>query len=120
MRRILVVDDDPGVRGVVGDALRQDGYQVDDAANGEQALAAFGKHRPDALVLDLEMPVMDGPTLVRMLRERTKWGAVPLVIMSGVAGAADAGSQLGTRAYLDKPFELSELLHSVEWIAPPN
>jgi CheY-like chemotaxis protein len=120
MRRILVVDDDPGVRSVVGDALRQDGYQVDAAANGEQALAAFGKHRPDALVLDLEMPVMDGPTLVRTLRERTKWGAVPLVIMSGVACAADAGSQLGARACLGKPFELSELLHSVEWIAPPN
>jgi len=120
MRRILVVDDDPGVRSVVGDALRQDGYQVDAAANGEQALAAFGKHRPDALVLDLEMPVMDGPTLVRTLRERTKWGAVPLVIMSGVAGAADAGSQLGAQACLGKPFELSELLHSVEWIVPPN
>src|SRR5437016_1028342 len=66
-------------------------------------LAAFGKHRPDALVLDLEMPVMDGPTLVRTLRERTKWGAVPLVIMSGVAGAADMGSQLGARACLGKP-----------------
>jgi CheY-like chemotaxis protein len=51
----------------------QSDLQVDAAANGEQALAAFGKHHPDALVLDLEMPVMDGPTLVRTLRERTKW-----------------------------------------------
>jgi len=57
---------------------------------------------------------------VRTLRERTKWGAVPLVIMSGEPGAADAGFQLGARACLGKPFELSELLHSVEWIAPPE
>ena len=59
--------------------------------NGQQALAAFGKHRPDALVLELQMPVMDGPTLVRTLRERTKWGAVPLVVLSGAVGAAEAG-----------------------------
>jgi hypothetical protein len=51
MTRILVIDDDPAIRSVIGDALRQDGYQVDAAANGQQALTAFGKHRPDALVL---------------------------------------------------------------------
>jgi CheY-like chemotaxis protein len=120
MTRILVVDDDPGIRSVVGDALRQDGYQVDAVGNGRQALAAFGKHRPDALVLDLEMPVMDGPTLVRTLRERTKWGAVPLVVVSGTAGAVNAGPQLGARACLSKPFELSELLRSVERVVLPD
>ncbi len=72
MTRILVVDDDAAVRGVVTDVLREEGYQVDAACNGRQPLAAFRKHPPDALVLDLEMPIMDGPTL--MLRERTKWG----------------------------------------------
>ena len=57
MTRILVVDDDAAVRNVVTDALLEDGYQVDAACNGRQALAAFRKHRPDALVLDLEMPM---------------------------------------------------------------
>jgi len=88
--------------------------------NGQQALAAFGKHRPDALVLDLQMPVMDGPTLVRTLRERTKWGAIPLVVVSGALSAAEAGPQLGALACLTKPFDLSELLHSVERVAPLN
>jgi CheY-like chemotaxis protein len=120
MTRILVIDDDPAIRSVVGDALRQDGYQVDAAANGQQALTAFGKHRPDALVLDLEMPVMDGATLVRTLRERTKWGKVPLVVVSGTVGAAEIGSRLGARACLTKPFELSELLDDVERVAPPS
>jgi CheY-like chemotaxis protein len=82
MARILVVDDDAAVRGVIAQALLEDGYQVDAACNVCQALAAFSKHRPDALVLDLEMPVMDGPTLMRTLRERTKWGRVPLVVVS--------------------------------------
>ena len=120
MTRILVVDDDAAVRNVVTDALLEDGYQVDAACNGRQALAAFRKHRPDALVLDLEMPIMDGPTLMRTLRELTRWGRVPLVVLSGTVGAADAAPRLGARACLNKPFELSELLHTLEQVAPPN
>ena len=120
MTRILVDDDDVAVRSVVSEALVQDGYQVDAAGNGRQALAAFRKHRPDALVLDLEMPIMDGPTLMRTLRERTKWGRVPLVVVSGTDGATDAAPRLGARAGLHKPFELSELLHTLEQVAPPN
>ena len=71
MTRILVVDDDAALRRVVTEALLEDGYQVDAACNGRQALAAFREHRPDALLLDLEMPIMNGPTLMRTLRERT-------------------------------------------------
>jgi CheY-like chemotaxis protein len=93
---------------------------VDAVSNGQQALAAFGKHRPDALVMDLKMPVMDGPTLVRTLRERTKWGKVPLVVVSGAVGAEEIGARSGARACLTKPFDLSDLLHSVERVAPPN
>jgi len=70
-------------------------------------------------VLDLEMPVMDGQTLVHTLRERTKWGAVPLVVLSGTAGVVNAGLQLGAQAFLSKPFELSELLRSVERVVQP-
>src|SRR6266511_5557498 len=104
MTSILVDDDDVAVRSVVSEALVQDGYQVDAAGNFRQALAAFREHRPDALVLDLEMPIMDGPTLMRTLRERTKWGRVPLVVVSGTDGAADAAPRLGARACLYQPF----------------
>jgi CheY-like chemotaxis protein len=120
MTRVLIVDDDPAVRSVVSQALADDGYQVDAAGNGRQALAVFREHRPDALVLDLEMPVMDGPTLMRTLRERTKWGRVPLVVVSGIEGATEAAPRLGARACLHKPFELSDLLHAIEQVAPPS
>ena len=66
------------------------------------------------------MPVMDGPTLVRTLRERTKWGAVSLVLVSGTAGVVHASLQLGAQAFLSKPFELSELLRTVERVVQPD
>jgi CheY-like chemotaxis protein len=118
MTRILVADDDPSVRGVVRDALRQDGYQVDTAGTGRQALAAFARHRPALLVLDLAMPDMDGARLVRTLRDQTRWGRVPLVVLSGVAEAPEVGARLGARACVRKPFDLQHLLATVEQVAP--
>ena len=94
MTRILIVDDDSAVRSIVSDALRQDGYEVDAVCNGRQALAAFAKQRPDAMVLDIEMPAMDGPTLMRTLRERTRWGSTPFVVVSGV-DRSDVSRRLG-------------------------
>lgn len=120
MARILIVDDDPVIRSIVSDALRQDGYDVDSVCNGRQALAAFAQHRPDAMVLDLAMPAMDGPTLVRTLRDQTRWGRVPLVVVSGEPQAQVASRQLGARACLNKPFDLPELLERIEAIVPPE
>jgi CheY-like chemotaxis protein len=120
MTRILVVDDDPGVRAVVSDALRLDGYEVDAVANGRQALAAMGRQRPAAVVLDLAMPQMDGPTLVRTLRDQTRWGRVPLVVLSGTPGVGVTSARLGARACLRKPFQLSDLLSAVEQVAPAD
>ena len=120
MPRILVVDDDVAIRSIISDALRQDGYEVDSVCNGRQALAAFGQQRPDAILLDLSMPVMDGPGLVHTLREQTRWGSVPLVVVSGELHADGASARLGARACLKKPFDLPELLETVEAIAPPE
>jgi CheY-like chemotaxis protein len=117
--RILIVDDDLAMRSIVADALRQDGYAVDSACNGLQALTAFRKHRPDALVLDLAMPVMDGPSLVRTLRDQTRWGGVPIVVISGRSQPQVASQRLGARACLEKPIDLSRLIETIEAIASP-
>jgi CheY-like chemotaxis protein len=120
MPRILVVDDDLAIRSIIADALRQDGYEVDSVCNGRQALVAFRQQRPDAMVLDLSMPVMDGPALIHTLREQTRWGRVPLVVVSAESQADGASARLGARACLKKPFDLPELLETVEAIAPPE
>jgi CheY-like chemotaxis protein len=117
--RILIVDDDPALRGIVADALREDGYAVDSARNGLEALNAFRKHRPDAMVLDLAMPVMDGPTLVRTLRDQTRWGGVPLVVLSGQSQPQMMSDRLGAQACLEKPVDLLQLIESIEAIALP-
>jgi CheY-like chemotaxis protein len=118
MTRILVADDDPSVRSVLQDALQQDGYDVDAVCNGRQALTAIARHRPALMVLDLEMPELDGPSLVRTLRDQTCWGAVPLVLVSAVAEAPAIGQQLGAWACLRKPFDLDVLLSTIEQAAP--
>ena len=117
MCHILVVDDDSDVRSILADAFRQAGYEVDCACNGVQALTAFRRHRPDAMVLDLAMPVMDGQTLVTTLRNQTKWGAVPVVVISGQSDPTTLGALLGARACFEKPLDLCSLLECVQAIA---
>jgi CheY-like chemotaxis protein len=117
MPQILVVDDDLDIRSIVSDALRQAGYDVESVCNGVQALAAFRRHRPDAMVLDLAMPAMDGQTLVSTLRNQTKWGAVPLVVISGQPNPVLSSRRLGARAYFEKPLDLYELIDCVQGIA---
>ncbi len=117
MSRILVVDDDSVLRSILSDALREAGYDVDCACNGLQALTAIRKHRPDAMVLDVAMPIMDGPTLIRNLRDQTKWGAVPVVVISGQSEPEAVGARIGARACLAKPLDLRRLLACVEAIA---
>jgi CheY-like chemotaxis protein len=64
----MVVDDDPAIRAVVGEILEAEGYRVEMAKNGQQALVKVGSTRPDAILLDLMMPVMDGWTFLLKLR----------------------------------------------------
>jgi len=111
------VDDDSDVRSILGDALRQAGYDADCVCNGVQALAAFRRHRPDAMLLDLVMPAMDGQALVSTLRNQTKWGAVPVVIMSGQPDPITVSQRLGARACFEKPLDLCSLLECVQAIS---
>jgi CheY-like chemotaxis protein len=118
--RILVADDDAGIRSVVQDVLAQDGYEVDAVCNGHQAMAAIARHLPALIVLDLDTPGMTGRELIRTLREQTRWGRLPLLIVSGASGATEIGTALGARACLRKPFDLGHLLAAVEQVTPPD
>lgn len=111
-RRILVVDDEPGILVYVGANLRQQGYEVQSVRNGQEALDAAALHPPDLVVLDLAMPVMDGFTTLQRLRE---WTQVPVVVLSAHADEADKvrALDLGADDYLTKPFGVEELLARV-------
>jgi two-component system, OmpR family, response regulator MprA len=108
--RILVVDDERAVREALERALRLEGYEVEVAADGQQALLSLAGHSADAIVLDILMPVMDGIETCRALR---RMGNRTPVLMLTARHAVDdrvSGLDAGADDYLVKPFALEELL----------
>lgn len=111
-RLVLVVDDEQGILVYVGANLRQQGYEVLTARNGQEALDTAALKQPDLIVLDLAMPVMDGFQALQRLRE---WTQVPVIVLSAHADQADKvrALDLGADDYLTKPFGVEELLARV-------
>lgn len=107
--RVLVVDDDPGIRLSLRLALEDQGYDVDDAGSGEQALQAFAAQAPDVVLLDLMLPGMDGYECCRRLRAVSE---VPIVVVSARTETPDvvAGLEAGADDYITKPFAVPELV----------
>jgi DNA-binding response OmpR family regulator len=110
--KILVVDDDLELRGLIGFALRQAGYLVIEAHDGLRALASFDQELPDLVVLDLNLPGLDGFEVCRRVRERSP---APILILSVRDGEEDEVKSLDSGAddYLTKPFSLRSLLAHV-------
>jgi len=108
--RILVVDDDAGVRQAVGRALAFEGYDVTQAGDGSEALRLIAAERPDALVLDVVMPEVGGLEVCRELR--ATGDDLPVLVLTARHSVADrvAGLDAGADDYLVKPFALEELL----------
>ena len=107
---MLVVDDDRALRDAVSRALRLEGYETVDAADGAQALAAVDEHRPDAVVLDLGLPVVDGLTVCQVLR--TRGDQTPILVLTARHEVSDRvrGLDAGADDFMSKPFALEELL----------
>jgi CheY-like chemotaxis protein len=121
MAQILVVEDDDAIRGLVSEVLRDDGYQVREACNGVEALEHIRHERPDLIVLDLMMPVMDGWAFVEECRRKPGCDDVPIVVTSAshdLPRTADRLRSLGVRTCLAKPFDVDGLLALVERYAP--
>jgi CheY-like chemotaxis protein len=116
MARILVADDEPGVRRLVRLTLELEGHMVTEAADGAGALAAAHAVPPDCVVLDVMMPGMDGLEVCRRLRANSQTATTPVVLLSAKAQEADvaAGLAAGADRYLTKPFEPLDLAVAVE------
>jgi two-component system, OmpR family, response regulator MprA len=110
--RILVVDDDPEILSVVRRGLAYEGYAVDTAADGAEALARAREKGPDLVILDVMMPGIDGIEVARRLRQG---GDVPILMLTARGTVADkvAGLESGADDYLVKPFAFDELLARV-------
>jgi two-component system response regulator MprA len=109
--KVLVVDDEPGIRDSLGRALRLEGYDVATAQDGADALEQLRTGgEPDALVLDVLMPNVDGLEVCRLLR--SKGSRLPVLMLTARSGVADrvAGLDAGADDYVVKPFALEELL----------
>lgn len=105
---ILVVEDDPHIREFVSIALQDAGYRVAKAADGEAAVEWLRGAQPEALVLDMGLPLVDGAEVARISRALYD-GAVPIVIVSAKGDLAAEARELGASAFLRKPFLIEEL-----------
>ena len=115
--RILVVDDDQVIQQLLKVNLELEGYAVEVASDGEEALVLFDRFRPDLVLLDIMMPKLDGWEVARRLAGTTG-GSVPIVLLSARAQESDVqkGNDLGVAAYVTKPFDPIQLLHLVAGI----
>jgi DNA-binding response OmpR family regulator len=110
--RILVVDDESGIRELVGTYLRAEGFEVDEAADGEEALRRFAGREPALMVLDLRLPGLNG---LDVLREVRRTSSVYVIVLTARADEADKliGLELGADDYVTKPFSPRELVARV-------
>ena len=111
-QRVLVVDDEAAIRDLVGSYLRNEGFEVDEAVDGEAALTRFAQRPPDLVVLDLRLPGLGG---LDVLREIRRTSSVYVIVLTARADEADKliGLELGADDYVTKPFSPRELVARV-------
>ena len=112
MSKILVVDDEPAIRDAVSYALRRDGYEVEDASDGEAAVEAVRRDSFDLLVLDVMLPKLSGVDVCRTLRAES---AIPIIMLTAKSAEVERvlGLELGADDYVTKPFSMAELVSRV-------
>jgi chemotaxis protein histidine kinase CheA/ActR/RegA family two-component response regulator len=114
-KHILVVDDSPSVRRVVSNMLKQHGWEVQMARDGVEALEMISAETPAAVLLDIEMPRMDGYELIATVRAQEQYRTLPLVVLTSRAAAKhqQRAMQLGASAYVVKPYQDEELVNTL-------
>jgi len=114
-RRVLVVEDDDAIALVLEDLLVSEGFAVQRAANGSVALQLLPEFRPDVIVLDLMMPVLDGWGFrVRQRAMPPEIAAIPVVVLSGAREATTAAIEMQAAGVVVKPFVLDALVEAIQ------
>lgn len=114
--RILVADDSEPIRMLMADVLPTMGYAVILVSDGHTALEELGRSEPHLVLLDIEMPGLDGCEVCRRIKEHPKTRNIPVILVSGRADTSDRAAGAGADSFLQKPFQFDDLfgqLHSL-------
>ncbi len=111
---ILVVDDEPIVVEIAKRKLQDRGYEVATASNGEEALDSVSKRKPDLILLDIQMPKMNGYTFIIEMHKNPELVGVPVVVLTAYNEMEPLFKRRGVKAYLLKPLKLQDLLETVQ------
>lgn len=112
MARVLVVDDDEGIREFVTLALSDEGYEVMTAPHGAAALSIIGESQPDVILLDMRMPTMDGLEFSQIYRQ-TPGPHAPIIVLTAARDVPGRAAQVESDGCLGKPFDVDDLLSLV-------
>ncbi|HYT47878.1 MAG TPA: response regulator [Burkholderiales bacterium] len=120
-KKILVADDEPNILTALEFLLQRNGYDVQIARNGEEALQLIESGPPDLVLLDVMMPLRSGYEVCRRIRERTDWSHIKIVMLSAKGRDAEVtkGLAMGADLYVTKPFSTRELVDKVKALLPP-
>jgi two-component system cell cycle response regulator DivK len=114
-KRILVVEDQEDNRQILRDLLGNAGYELTEAENGEEAIASVAQQRPDLILMDIQLPVMDGYEATRRIRTNPDLKSVPIIAVTSyaLAGDEDKARAAGCDGYVSKPYSPRDLLAKV-------
>lgn len=116
MKKVLIIDDEPNVRKVLSILFKSNGYEVVVADDGDVGLETAKKEKPDAIILDVVMPTLDGYSTCMLLKEDPEVRDIPVIMLTArdTNKSKYASESFGAQYYLSKPYEAEELLGLVE------
>ncbi len=120
-KRILVIEDQEDNRQILRDLLTSADFEVIEAVDGEAGLAAAAAHRPDLILMDIQLPIVDGYEATRRIKANPSLRAIPIIVITSYAlsGDDDKARAAGCDAYFSKPFSPRQLLAKVrEYLSP--
>jgi CheY-like chemotaxis protein len=118
MKTIVIIDDEFGLVDVLEATLSDSGYRALSAVNGQQGLQVMAEHPPDLVILDFMMPLVDGPGVLRAMRDDPRLASVRVIVMSAMPEAEVQARCLSYFAFLRKPFSFETLLALVSRALP--
>ena len=120
--RILHVEDNPANRMIVRDLLEFQGYQVIEVSDGEEALAAADRERPDLILMDIQLPRISGLEASRRIKAQEELRHIPIIAVTSFALSGDdqRAAEAGCDAYIAKPYRPRDLLQLIKKLLPPS